>query len=127
MMYLYILVAVIVVYFLFRRSTGLNADLISKLVKKSASWATTAQQDQSPLKATIHANYAVGYLWALKDISSEVDIQKASGINLKQFEEHILNVQEMVTKKVTEACPKFAGEVDLYLSTIAGDAPSKRI
>ena len=122
MVILYIIIAIVAVYFLFRRSTGINSDVIQKLIKKSASWATTAQQDTSPLKATMHANYAIGYLWALKDISTEFDIQKASGINLKQFEEHILNVQEMVTKKVTDACPKFAGEVDLYLSSIAGDS-----
>jgi len=127
MIYLYLIAAIAIVYFIFKRSTGLSADLINKLVKKSASWATTAQQDQSPLKATVHANYAVGYLWAIKEISTEFDIQKASGINLKQFEEHILNVQEMVTKKVTEACPKFAGDVDLYLSTIAGEVPTTQI
>jgi len=121
MIALYIIIAIVIVYFLFKRSTGVNSTVINNLLKKSAKWATTAQQDKSPLMANMHANYAVGYLWALKDLASENEIQTASATSLKQFEEHILNVQEMVTKKVTEACPKFAGEVDLYLSSIAGD------
>jgi len=91
-----------------------------RLVKQSAKWATTAQQDESPLLATLHANYAVGYLWALKDIYSTDEISKKAGVNITQFEEHILNVQDMVTKKVIKKCPEFEGDVDFYLSTIAG-------
>jgi hypothetical protein len=29
-------------------------------------------------------------------------------------------VQDMVTKKVIKRCPEFEGDVDLYLSSIAG-------
>jgi hypothetical protein len=47
------------------------------------------------------------------------EINKAAGIDIVQFEEHILNVQSMVTKKVLKKCPEFQGEVDFYLSTIA--------
>ena len=57
----------------------------------------------------MHANYAVGYLWALKDLASENEIQTASATSLKQFEEHILNVQEMVTKKGYRGLSKVCG------------------
>jgi hypothetical protein len=43
-------------------------------------------------------------------------------VDVVTFKEHIVNVQDMVTKRTTEKCPQFAGEVDLYLSTIAGQA-----
>jgi hypothetical protein len=109
---------VVVAFFLFKRKSS-DSDIV-KLVKQSAKWATTAQQDESPMLATLHANYAVGYLWSLKDLYSTNEISKKAGINIKQFEEHILNVQDMVTKKVIKKCPEFEGEVDLYLSSLAG-------
>jgi hypothetical protein len=33
-----------------------------------------------------------------------------------------MNVQDMVTKKTTESCPEFAGNVDVYLAEIGGEA-----
>ena len=114
---IYVIIAVVITYFLFRRKTD-GSDVI-KLVKQSAKWATTAQQDESPLLATLHANYAVGYLWALKDLYDTDEISKKAGVNITQFEEHILNVQDMVTKKVIKKCPEFEGDIDLYLSSIA--------
>jgi hypothetical protein len=117
-MIVYIIIAVVVLFFLFRKKAN-NSDVI-KLVKQSAKWATTAQQDESPLLATLHANYAVGYLWALKDLYDTEEISKKAGVNITQFEEHILNVQDMVTKKVLKKCPEFEGDIDFYLSGIAG-------
>jgi hypothetical protein len=115
---IFIVIVIGLLFFLIRRKTN-GADVV-RLVKQSAKWATTAQQDESPLLATLHANYAVGYLWALKDIYSTDEISKKAGVNITQFEEHILNVQDMVTKKVIKKCPEFEGDVDFYLSTIAG-------
>ena len=118
MWWLYIGAAIIIVWLIFFRKGSSGADIV-KLVKQSAKWATTAQQDESPLLATLHANYAVGYLWALKDLAKPDEISKAAGVDILQFEEHILNVQSMVTKKVLKKCPEFEGEVDFYLSSIA--------
>jgi len=115
---LYLVFAAVVVYLLSRR--GVEPP-VPKLVRQTARWATAAQQDTSPLIALLHANYAAGYLWALKDIASETQINREGGIELRKFEEHILNVQDATTKKVLKACPEFAGQVDLYLSTIAGE------
>lgn len=117
-MWLIIIAVIVLVYLFFFRGSG-NSSMIVKLIKKSAKWATIAQQDDAPIMAVLHANYAVGYLWALKDIAKPDAINKAAGINIIQFEEHILNVQDMVTKKVIKKCPEFEGDIDLYLSTIA--------
>jgi hypothetical protein len=118
MIIVYVVIAVAVLFFFFRKKAD-GSDVV-KLVKQSAKWATTAQQDESPLLATLHANYAVGYLWALKDLYGTEEISKQAGVNITQFEEHILNVQDMVTKRVIKKCPEFEGDVDFYLSSIAG-------
>jgi hypothetical protein len=117
MNYIFIFIGIMVLYFMFR-NTG-QAAHIKTLVKQAAKWATAAQQDASPVTSMLHANYASGYLWALKDIAKPKDIHRVTGIDFKKFEEHITNVQSMVTKKMIKKCPELEGEVDLYLSSIA--------
>lgn len=115
-MYVYLILVAIVLYCIY---SSRKVPPIKKLAQQSAKWATMSQQDDSPIIAMLHANYAVGYLWALKDIASPREITKQTGLNIEQFEEHIVNVQSTVTKKVLKKCPELAGEVDLYLSSIA--------
>ena len=118
-LYFYLIILLVIVWAFPRNTNGSN---IKKLVRQSARYATAAQQDESPIIATLHANYAAGYLWALKDIATPRQINQHGGVDLKKFEEHVLNVQDMISKKVVAKCPEFAGEVDLYLSSIAGEA-----
>ena len=118
MIYLYIGIGLLILFFMFSNRT--NATHVQKLLRQSARFATAAQQDESPMVAVLHANYAAAYLWALKDIASPSEINRCTGVDLKKFEEHIVNIQDMIGKKVIKKCPEFAGEVDLYLATIAG-------
>ena len=120
-MYIYIVAIAIIAFMFIRNGNGTPKGNIEKLVRQTARWATAAQQDASPLISMLHANYAAGYLWALKDIATPTEIHKATGVDLKRFEEHIVNVQDATTKKVIKVCPQFKGEVDLYLATIAGE------
>lgn len=117
MIYLYIGALLLFLFFMFsNRTSGTH---VQKLMRQSAKFATMAQQDESPMVAVLHANYAAAYLWALKDITNPREINRHTGVDLNKFEEHILNIQDMISKKVVKKCPEFAGEVDLYLSTIA--------
>ncbi len=123
-MWLYLLAALLIFFVFIRGSNGASKATIEKLVRQSARFATAAQQDESPLVSVLHANYSAGYLWALKDIATPKQIHNATGVDIKKFEEHITNVQDMVTKKTLKKCPEFAGDVDLYLATIGGEAAS---
>ena len=122
MAYLYLIAVIFVLYLMMQNKTrGMNK-AIEKLVRQSARYAIAAQQDASPVIAVLHANYAAAYLYALKDIASESQIHNATGIDVKKFKEHVTNVQDMVTKKTSEKCPEFVGEVDIYLAQIGGEA-----
>jgi hypothetical protein len=123
-MWLYLLAALLIFLVFVRGSNGASKASIEKLVRQSARFATAAQQDESPLVSVLHANYSAGYLWALKDIATPRQIHNATGVDINKFEEHISNVQDMVTKKTLKRCPEFAGDVDLYLATIGGEAAS---
>jgi hypothetical protein len=121
-MYLYLIAAIFVLFLMMQNKTrGMNKS-IEKLVRQSARYATAAQQDASPVIALLHANYAAAYLYALKDIATDSQIHNATGIDVKKFKEHVTNVQDMVTRKTSEKCPDFVGEVDIYLAQIGGEA-----
>jgi hypothetical protein len=122
MAYLYLIAIIFVLYLMMQNKTrGMNK-AIEKLVRQSARYAVAAQQDASPVIAILHANYAAAYFYALKDIASESQIHNATGIDVKKFKEHVTNVQDMVTKRTSEKCPEFVGEVDIYLAQIGGEA-----
>ena len=122
MAYLYLLGVIFVLYLMMKNKTrGMNKS-IEKLVRQSARYAVAAQQDESPVIAILHPNYAAAYFYALKDIASESQIHNATGIDVKKFKEHVTNVQDMVTRKTSEKCPEFVGEVDIYLAQIGGEA-----
>jgi hypothetical protein len=121
-MYLYIIGVLILSIIYLQNTTRTITNSIDKLVRQSARYATAAQQDASPVIALLHANYAAAYLYALKDIASDSKIHNATGIDVKKFTEHIVNVQDTVTKKASAECPQLAGPVDPYLSEIGGSA-----
>ena len=123
MAYLYLIATIVILYLMMKNKTRNMNSAIEKLVRQSARYAVAAQQDASPVIAILHANYAAAYFYALKDIASESQIHNATGIDVKKFKEHITNVQDMVTRRTSEKCPEFVGEVDIYLAQIGGEAP----
>jgi hypothetical protein len=98
-----------------------NNEIIKILIRQSARWSAAALQDKSPLIAVLHANYGAAYLWAVKDIFTSEEIEKATGINLLKFQKKISEVQDMITKKMVKLCPDYIGNHDRFLSIIAGE------
>jgi len=113
---LFVGVIIVVLFYLLRK----RSSHIPILIRQSARWATAAKQDQNPLIATLHANYAAGYLWALTDIATEKEIESIGGINLTKFKKEVLEVQDFTTRKLSEACPQFPPPMD-YLASIAAE------
>ena len=116
MYYLYVILIVIIAFVIYRSTKGPD---MKKMVKQCAKWATTAQQDASLLTGMTHANYAMGYLMSLKELSSPSEIHRQTGVDFKKFEEHINNVQEMLNQRALKKYPDISGETDYYLSSIA--------
>lgn len=94
--------------------TSLLKNLISKdtviktLYRQCARWSTASTQDENPLIATLHANYAAGYLWALEDLFTSEEISSFSGFDHKKLRSEIQKNQDITTKKITSACPDFS-------------------
>ena len=121
-MYFYLIIAIMILVMIMQNRSRGTKNSMHKLIKQSAKYAIIAQQDASPVMSVRHANYAVAYLQALKEIGSDNQIHNATGIDVKKFKEHVTNVQDMVTRKTSEKCPEFVGEVDIYLAQIGGEA-----
>jgi len=113
------LIIIAVLIGLFIRYNNRNK-IIRTLVRQAARWSTAAEQDASPMIAVLHANYGVGYLWALKDIATAPEILLATGIDIRKFESEIVNVQDRATVNMIKVCPSFGPE-PTYLSSLGGE------
>jgi hypothetical protein len=95
--------------------------IIQTLVRQCARWAVAAQQDKSPIIALLHANYATGYLWALKDIATDNQIKIATNVDILEFTKKITNIQDISTQKVSHNCPHFLEFINIELAKMGGD------
>ena len=121
---LWVIILFIGIYYFFKNYKCMFSDknkLIKKLLRQSSRWAVAAHQDKSPIISLLHANYAAGYLWSLKDIASDIEIQNATNIDIINFTEKIVDIQDKSTKKVSHACPQFLDDIDKELAKLAGD------
>jgi hypothetical protein len=128
MIYIGIIILLIIVFALFNKTsiikdTELQREkerIVKTLIRQGSRWATAAEQDMSPLIATVHANYGAGYLWALKDILSQNEIEKYGGIDLMKYEREILKIQDKTTMNNAKLCPGYAPE-RTYLTSLGGE------
>ena len=91
-----------------------------KLVRQAARWSTAAKQDKNAMIAVLHANYGAGYLWALKDIIKTDIIEKKTRIDMIEFENEILKIQDEATQNMAKLCPEYAPKSS-YLTRLAGE------
>jgi len=93
---------------------------IKTLIRQSARWSFAAKQDKNPIISVLHANYGAGYLWALKDIATDTEIERIGNIDILRFRDEIVKVQDEANKKLIRSCPKLVPK-DNYLANIAGE------
>lgn len=99
------------------KKTHQTDKIIQTLYRQSSRYAVASHQDKSPLIALLHANYAAGYLWAMKDIVSSQDFEKATGKNLLDFERNITAIQDKATQKIITQCPVVLEHIPRHLQS----------
>lgn len=97
--------------------------IITTLARQAARWTTAARQDVNPMIAVLHANYGAGYLWALRDIFTDSEIEEA-GIEILKLRNEIIKTQDSITINLTKLCPKYAPPSS-YLTNIGGEGNTK--
>ena len=119
---LLIFIIIILIFLLLSKSKKQKRNITDTLVRQAARWSLAAEQDESPLIAVLHANYGAAYLWAAKDLSTSEEISKVAGIDSRDFEKKIVDVQDIATTRMSKLCPEYIGDSDKLLMAIAGDA-----
>jgi hypothetical protein len=115
---LLILLLVIVLVFIVLRTANppmSNVSLekqIRILYRQTARYAVASLQDESPVVKSLHANYAMGYLMALKDLTTTEEFKRATGDNLLSFERKIAAIQDASTVNLVGDCPELIPEAE---------------
>lgn len=78
--------------------------IVSVLYRQCARWAVAAEQDKNVIIRVLHANYATGYLWALKDIVSTDVFQKITGEDFLSLEKKVVKIQDTATQELVSIC-----------------------
>ena len=83
----------------------LYEDAIKILYRQCARWAAASVQDNATIIKMLHANYAAGYLWAIKDIITAERFYEITGEDFIKFENKIVDIQDRSSKELIEQCP----------------------
>lgn len=95
-----------------------KSETIRILIRQASRWAMAAKQDTEIMIAVLHANYGAGYLWAVRDIATDNEIEEATGIDILQFRDEIIKVQDTATRRLAKMCPQYLPN-DSYITKIA--------
>jgi hypothetical protein len=113
---LLILLLVLVLVFIVFNPVSIDSNKqIRILYRQTARYAVASLQDESPVIKTLHANYAMGYLMALKDLATTEQFSRATGDNLLSFERKIAAIQDASTVNLVGDCPDLIPDVDPVL------------
>lgn len=82
------------------------------LYRQTARYAVASLQDESPVVKSLHANYAMGYLMALKDLATTEQFARATKDNLLSFERKIASIQDASTVNLVGDCPALVPDED---------------
>lgn len=107
------LLLVLLVFVVLREESSVPLDKqIRILYRQTARYAVASLQDDSPVVKTLHANYAMGYLMALKDLATTEQFARATNDNLLSFERKIAAIQDASTVNLVGDCPALVPEED---------------
>lgn len=110
-----VLLCVVALFIVFRTRSASSDEQIRTLYRQTARYAVASTQDESPVVRMLHANYAMGYLMALKDVSKPEQFQNVTGIDLFTFERKVAQVQDAATLGLVSENPNLIPEQDPVL------------
>lgn len=91
---------IFILFFLIRKVSNADDETIRTLYRQAARYSVASLQDASEVIQVLHANYAMGYLLALKDLASGEDFERVTGEDLLTFERKIAQIQDAATKRL---------------------------
>lgn len=100
------LIGLAVALLLWRNRNGTLSDQsVRTMYRQSARYVVASLQDESEVIRVLHANYAMGYLLAIKDVTTDVDFERITGERLVDFEDKVVAAQDVATKLLIKQRP----------------------
>lgn len=91
---------IFVLFFVYRKVSNADDETIRLLYRQAARYSVASIQDASEVIQVLHANYAMGYLLALKDLATGEDFERVTGEDLLVFERKIARIQDEATRRL---------------------------
>jgi uncharacterized protein with PhoU and TrkA domain len=80
-------------------------DVVRILARQAARWHRASVQDNEPVVAALHADYAVGYALALRQVATDEEIKDVVGVTGKAMEDAATAAQDAAFKALKVRCP----------------------
>jgi hypothetical protein len=112
---LVLVLILVLVLVIFRQPPSSLDKQIRILYRQTARYAVASAQDESSVIKMLHANYAMGYLMALKDIATAGDFKRATGTDIVLFESKITRIQDSSTVNLVSKCEELIPDEDPVL------------
>ena len=102
-----VVVVALVAWWLSRTTNGGKVDdqAIRTLYRQAARYMVASLQDESEVIQVLHANYAMGYIMALRDITTDTEFRRATGEDLDAFEHKLAVAQDVATRRLVATRP----------------------
>jgi len=92
---------------------------IKNIIKKSAELSFLAlDNNKEPVSALKSSNYAMAYVSALQEIYTNDQIQSATNIDLSQFKNELLKIQNTITANIKNTCSSSESDKQYLLKII---------
>ena len=83
-------------------------ETIEILARQAARWSTAARQDANPFIANLHGGYGAAYVFALRQVASDEEIRRATGLDAIAFEREIVAIQDVAARRLLRVAPQLA-------------------
>ena len=97
-----------------------DPETIHTLIRHAARWAIASEQDERPVIRVLHANYAMGYILALREVASDSEVLRVTGYNPHAMFLELLGIQDRATRAVMKLCPQLVPG-PAWLARVAGE------
>lgn len=87
------------------RNGKIDDKAIRTLYRQAARYMVASLQDESEVIQVLHANYAMGYIMALRDITTDTAFRRVTGEDLDTFEHKIAAAQDVATERLVRNRP----------------------
>jgi hypothetical protein len=91
---------------------------IKQIIKKSAELSFLALENKDSISSLKSSNYAIAYINVLKEFFNEEQIQNATGINISEYKNHLLKIQNQINSSIQNSCSTFSNDKQYLLKII---------